>query len=51
MKEFLTRLMARFTSRKGQGMVEYGLIIGIVAVIIVTAPVALRGPRKHFLTT
>lgn len=46
MKEFLTRLMARFTSRKGQGMVEYGLIIGIVAVIIVTALVALRGPLE-----
>nr|HOL92419.1 Flp family type IVb pilin [Clostridiales bacterium] len=43
-KEFMTKLMVRFQSRKGQGMVEYGLIIGIIAVILVASLTVLRAP-------
>ncbi|HBR02325.1 MAG TPA: Flp family type IVb pilin [Ruminiclostridium sp.] len=30
-------------NKKGQGMVEYGLIIGLVAIVLVGALVALNG--------
>lgn len=33
----------RLRSQRGQGMVEYGLIIALVAIFLVTALVALRG--------
>ena len=39
-------LKNRFASKKGQGMVEYGLIIGIIAVILVTALTVLRVPLE-----
>lgn len=42
----LTYLRARFGSKKGQGMVEYGLIIGIIAVLVVAAFVFLKQPIK-----
>lgn len=40
-------LKCRFASKKGQGMVEYGLIIGIIAVVIVVALTALQDPIKN----
>ena len=40
----VTYLRARLGSKKGQGMVEYGLIIGIVAVILIAALTVLKGP-------
>ncbi|NLB79432.1 MAG: Flp family type IVb pilin [Clostridiaceae bacterium] len=30
-------------SKKGQGMVEYGLIIGLIAIVVIGALVALSG--------
>ncbi|NMA34447.1 MAG: Flp family type IVb pilin [Clostridiaceae bacterium] len=38
--------MVRFSNRKGQGMVEYGLIIGIIAVILIAALTVLRDPLE-----
>lgn len=35
LKMYVDYLMARFKSKKGQGMVEYGLIIGLVAVALI----------------
>ena len=46
-KRFLTNLMVRFSNRKGQGMVEYGLIIGIIAVILIAALTVLREPLEN----
>ncbi len=46
MRALLTYLKARFAGTKGQGMVEYGLIIGIVAVILIAALAALGGPLQ-----
>ena len=40
----ITYLRARFASKKGQGMVEYGLIIGIIAVVIVASLTVLKTP-------
>ena len=44
MMSLITYLRARLSSKKGQGMVEYGLIIGIIAVILVAALTVLRAP-------
>ncbi len=40
-------LRVRFASKKGQGMVEYGLIIGIIAVVIVAALTFLSDPLNN----
>ncbi|MEN6315150.1 MAG: Flp family type IVb pilin [Clostridiaceae bacterium] len=42
----LTYLKARLGSKKGQGMVEYGLIIGIIAVVIVACLTILKAPLQ-----
>jgi pilus assembly protein Flp/PilA len=42
----VTYLRARLGSKKGQGMVEYGLIIGIVAVILIAALTVLKVPLQ-----
>ncbi|RMH59902.1 MAG: Flp family type IVb pilin [Candidatus Hydrogenedentota bacterium] len=34
------------TEESGQGMVEYGLIIGLIAIIVIAVFVALGGPLK-----
>ncbi len=43
----MLNLMVKFQnmirSEKGQGMVEYGLIIGLVAVVLIVALTALSG--------
>lgn len=44
--DYITYLKARLGSKKGQGMVEYGLIIGIVAVILIAVLTILRDPLK-----
>jgi len=43
MKKLLMKLEIFLRSEKGQGMVEYGLIIGLIAVLLVGAIVAVRG--------
>ena len=45
-KAFLANMKARISNRKGQGMVEYGLIIGIIAVILIAALTVLREPLE-----
>jgi pilus assembly protein Flp/PilA len=46
MMALLNYLKVRLANKKGQGMVEYGLIIGIIAVILVAALTVLRGPLE-----
>jgi pilus assembly protein Flp/PilA len=48
MLALINYLKCRFTSRKGQGIVEYGLIIGLIAVIIVAAFALFREPLINF---
>ena len=50
MMAILTYLRVRFASKKGQGLVEYGLIIGIIAVIVVAAFTILREPLQNIFT-
>jgi pilus assembly protein Flp/PilA len=38
-------------SKKGQGMVEYGLIIGFIAVVVIGLLVTLGGQVKAFFQT
>lgn len=43
-KMYVDYMKAKLGSKKGQGMVEYGLIVGIVAVLIIAVFVFLREP-------
>ncbi len=47
MMAVLNYLRVKLASRKGQGLVEYGLIIGIIAVIVVAAFTILREPLQN----
>lgn len=46
----MKNLIAWFKDEEGQGMVEYGLLIGLIAVIVIVALVVL-GPRVRDLFT
>lgn len=41
------KMKALFTEEQGQGMTEYGLVLGVIAVAVVTLLVTLRG---HIVT-
>ena len=43
MLNLMVKLQNMFRNEKGQGMVEYGLIIGLVAVVVIVALTALGG--------
>ena len=43
-REAMIMLRNWFRDEEGQGMVEYGLIIGLIAVVVIVALVAL-GPK------
>ena len=49
-KMYLDYMKAKLGSKKGQGMVEYGLIIGIVAVILIAALTLLKDPLSDLFT-
>lgn len=48
MLALINYLKCRFASRKGQGLVEYGMIIGLVAVIVLAALTVLKQPLIDF---
>lgn len=50
MMAVLTYLRVKLANKKGQGLVEYGLIIGIIAVIVVAAFTILREPLQNIFT-
>ena len=39
----MKKLMGLVKEEKGQGMTEYGLVLGLIAVAVVAALIALRG--------
>lgn len=51
MVEMAKNLKAMMKNSKGQGMVEYGLIIGLVAVVVIGALIALGGGLDNIFQT
>ena len=51
LKIWLGYLRTMASGKKGQGMVEYGLIIGLVAVLLIGALVAMRGSLQSIFTS
>lgn len=47
---WLARLFSWLKSEKGQGMVEYGLILALVAVVVIAALTALGGKLSDLFT-
>ncbi|HEX2947183.1 MAG TPA: Flp family type IVb pilin [Clostridia bacterium] len=50
LNSMITYLKTRFPNKKGQGMVEYGLIIGIIAVILIAALTFLNTPLRNLFS-
>jgi len=44
------KLMGLIKDEAGQGMVEYGLIIGLIAIVLITALTALNGGLSGVFT-
>ena len=47
----ISRFMAWLREEKGQTMAEYGLILALVAVVVITAITLLGGNISAFFTT
>ncbi len=43
MKRFMIRVWTALRSRRGQSLVEYALILALVAIVVITALTALGG--------
>ena len=50
MKKIVSSVKSFFTNENGQGMVEYGLIIAVVALVAVVTLFALGGGLKTLFT-
>jgi pilus assembly protein Flp/PilA len=46
----MKKMRALFTEEEGQGMTEYGLVLGIIAVAVVAILVAMRGQITTLFT-
>ena len=51
MKNTFNKIVTFFKSEKGQGMVEYGLIIALVAIAVIAAVILLGDNIKAIFTT
>jgi pilus assembly protein Flp/PilA len=47
MKRFLAKLWLAMKSQKGQSLVEYALILALVAIVVITALTALGGEASN----
>ncbi len=47
MNRFLTKLWLALRSEKGQSLVEYALILALVAIVVITALTALGGEAEN----
>jgi pilus assembly protein Flp/PilA len=49
-RRFLTKLWIVFTSRRGQSLVEYALILALVAIVVIVALTALGSNAESVLS-
>ena len=47
MERFLTKVWIALKSEKGQSLVEYALILALVAIVVITALTALGGKAQN----
>lgn len=47
MSRFITKLWLALRSEKGQGLVEYALILALVAIVVITALTTLGGQASN----
>ncbi|MFO8009091.1 MAG: Flp family type IVb pilin [Candidatus Brocadiia bacterium] len=50
MAKFLTKLWLALRSEKGQSLVEYALILALVAIVVITALTALGGHAENAMS-
>jgi pilus assembly protein Flp/PilA len=50
MTRFITKLWLALQSRKGQSLVEYALILALVAIVVIVALTALGGHTEDALS-
>ena len=50
MNRFLVRLWAAMRSKKGQSLVEYALILALVAIVVIVALTALGGHTESAIS-
>ncbi len=50
MKRFLVRVWTALRSKKGQSLVEYALILALVAIVVITALTALGGHTEDAIS-
>ena len=51
MTRFITRMWIAMRSQKGQSLVEYALILALVAVVIITGLTSLGGHVKNSMSS
>ena len=51
MTRFMTKLWLALKSDKGQSLVEYALILALVAIVVITALTALGGSASNKMET
>ena len=50
MSQYLSRMWLALQTKKGQSLVEYALILALVAIVVITALTALGGKASNTMT-
>jgi Flp pilus assembly pilin Flp len=49
--DFLTKMVVRIQRQEGQTMAEYGILLGVIALVVVVVAVTLGGSIKSLFTS